>query len=223
VVEADRDWAALLCDHLLADGYHVELAHCVEQARQLARLGSPALVVVGSLGPGRGAIALVEEIRDSAGLWDVDVPTVVLDAGAAELDVLRAFEAGADDVIARRVDYRELRARLRALLCRASVARGQGRVLAVESLRVDTATRIAMIGGTQLVLRRVEFELLTHLAREPRRVFSRVELLDAVWGYNAAAKTRTLEAHASRLRHKLQHRDSRRWVVNVRGVGYRLL
>jgi DNA-binding response OmpR family regulator len=195
----------------------------VEQARLLARLGPPALVVVGALGPARGAIALVEEIRDGGGLWDVDVPTVVLDAGTAQLDVLRAFEAGADDVVARRVDYLELRARLRALLCRASAARRQGRVLAVESLQVDTAMRVATIDGTQLALRRVEFELLMHLAREPRRVFSRVELLAAVWGYNAEAKTRTLEAHASRLRRKLQPHDSRRWVVNVRGVGYRLL
>jgi DNA-binding response OmpR family regulator len=69
----------------------------------------------------------------------------------------------------------------------------------------------------------MEFELLVHLAREPERVFAKVELLRAVWGYHAGGSTRTLDSHASRLRRKLAREGARRWVVNVWGVGYRLI
>ena len=84
-------------------------------------------------------------------------------------------------------------------------------------------SREVRLHGQVVRLRRLEFELLIHLAREPTRVFARDQLLRAVWGYRCAASTRTVDSHASRLRRKLDVEGSRRWVVNVRGVGYRLL
>ncbi len=147
----------------------------------------------------------------------------MIGAKADELDLLRAFEAGADDFMARPAGYLELRARLRATLCRAEgTARGAG-ILEVEELTVDTGARSASLHGKALGLRRLEFELLAHLAGEPERVFTRDELLRVVWGYRSHGSTRTVDSHASRLRRKLAHDGGRRWVVNVWGVGYRLI
>ncbi len=87
---------------------------------------------------------------------------------------------------------------------------------------IDTRAHTVTVDGTDICLRRMEFELLVHLAREPERVFAKAELLHAVWGYRSSGSTRTLDSHASRLRRKLAPDDSRRWVISVWGVGYRL-
>ncbi len=93
-------------------------------------------------------------------------------------------------------------------------------MIRVGPLRVDTLGREAALGGRPLPLRRMEYELLEHLAREPDRVFGREELLRAVWGYRSPGSSRTIDTHASRLRQKLG--GAGRWIVCVRGVGYRL-
>ena len=101
--------------------------------------------------------------------------------------------------------------------------REPGRVLCVGPLRIDTAAHAASIAQRALALRRMEFQLLVHLAREPSRVCSREQLLREVWGFRAFAPTRTVDSHASRLRRKLDPQATGRWVLPVRGVGYRLI
>jgi len=112
--------------------------------------------------------------------------------------------------------------RLAATLRRADRAAGSETRLEVGALVVDLCTRVAQLDGRAVVLRRMEFELLAHLAREPDRVFSREELLRAVWGYRGSCSSRTLDSHASRLRRKLTGLGSPSWVINLRGIGYRL-
>ncbi len=92
--------------------------------------------------------------------------------------------------------------------------------LEVDELTLDLARRSAALAGVSLDLRRMEYELLAHLARQPERVFSREELLRAVWGYRSVGSTRTVDTTASRLRRKMPSGGP--WVVNVWGVGYRL-
>jgi DNA-binding response OmpR family regulator len=226
VVEADVHLGQAIADQLAADGFAVELARSAEHARILARASAPRLAVLGRLDSPRGALALLEEIRQSEHAttpWEPALPAIILGCQARDLDMLRAFEAGADDFLARPARYLELRARLRAVLRRTASLPERQRLIEVGPLTIDTSAHTVTVEGRSVGLRRMEFELLLHLAGEPERVFARDELLRAVWGYRCRPSTRTLDSHASRLRRKLASDDARRWVISVWGVGYRLI
>ncbi len=226
VVEADRELGQAIAEQLAADGYSVELARTAQHARILALERSPKLAVLGLFDSPRGALALLQEIRDTgtAGTtWDRELPAIVMSSPARELDMLRAFEAGADDFLGRPATYLELRARMRAILRRAASMPQSGRVIDVGPLVIDTAARTVSLGGRDVELRRMEFELLVHLAREPEHVFAKDELLRVVWGYRSGGSTRTVDSHASRLRRKLTAHSPSCWVISVWGVGYRLI
>jgi DNA-binding response OmpR family regulator len=226
VVESDRHLGREIAEQLIADGFNVELARTAEHARVLAGASAPRLAVLGRLDSPSGAIELLREIRRASSpgaTWDGALPAIVIGAHARELDMLRAFEAGADDFMVRAATYIELRARLRAVLRRSSAVPTLEPLIEVGPLVIDTRAHIVTVDGTDVGLRRMEFELLVHLAREPERVFAKAELLRAVWGYRSSGSTRTLDSHASRLRRKLAVDDTRRWVISVWGIGYRLI
>ncbi len=223
VTETDDTIGRPIVDQLAADDHPAKIARSANHATALARQEPPALVVLGALDTPTGALALLRAIRSDGPdtPWQPDVPVILLSSHTQESDLLRAFEAGADDFMAHPPSYPELRARLRALLRRA-YGSGSDRVLRVGPLRIDTAAHTAILHDRLLYLRTMEYNLLVHLARDPRRVFGKQELLRAVWGYPVICATRTLDSHASRLRGKLATRDER-WIINVRGVGYRLI
>ena len=131
---------------------------------------------------------------------------------------MRGLRRGADDFIVKPFSYPELLARVRAVLRRAAGRAGAG-ALVVGELSLDPVTRAVRVGERDIALSPKEFALLHALARHPTRVFTKAELLRDVWGYMAMGATRTIDAHACRLRRKL----GPRWVVSVRGVGYRLV
>jgi len=147
---------------------------------------------------------------------------IILSSSSHQADLLRAFDAGADDVLARPPAYLELRARLRAILRRTTDRRADNPLLRIRSLAIDTTSREVTVNGRPIHLRRLEYDLLAYLASDPKRVFHKQELLTNLWGYAAPSTTRTLDSHASRLRRKLSSHGER-WVTNVHGVGYRLI
>ena len=225
VVDADPDLGREITLHLCLDGYQAVLAQSANHARVLAAQRPLAAVVLGDLENPRVSLDVLEEIRGAtapASPWDPAVPVLVVSPRTEELDLARAFEAGADDFMGR-VRYVELRARLRAVLRRAHPNGAKPRPLRVGPLEIDTASHRVSIGGHPVELRRLEYELLVQLASAPDRVFSKSELLRSVWGHQCYVATRTVDSHASRLRRKIEADSDRRWIINVWGVGFRLI
>jgi DNA-binding response OmpR family regulator len=228
LVDCDPDVGQALARQLQVDGYPATLAHTAEHFRALARGAPPALAILGRFDSPRGALELLAEIRSGDTPCREDLPVIVLGAPAHQLDLLRAFAQGADDFLARPggagFKYLELRARLQALLrrCAGDAPAATQPKIDVGALSIDTRSRSVLLHEQPIRLRSREYALLVHLAREPTRVFTKHELLRAVWGHQAACPTRTLDSHASRLRGKLARGPEERWIVNVRGVGYRL-
>lgn len=225
VIEADAALGRDIADQLLADSYPAQLLASAQDAAQFAQCHPPRALIIGSLGSPHAPLALLRHIRRparDAPDWTAGVPVIMLNASRRQTDLLRAFDAGADDVLTPPPTYLELRARLRAILRRTDARRSRERPLRIRSLTVDAASREVTINGRTLALRRREYDLLVWLASEPERVFTKRELLINLWGYPDPNTTRTLDSHASRLRRKLSG-EGERWIINVRGVGYRLI
>ena len=207
----------LLQQNLREDGFTVFGAAWTSRALDLAERHSPDLVIAGETD-------LCRRLRagEPGRTWDRNVPVIVLtepDADAAAR--VRALESGADDVVPRDV-YLELLARVRALLRRAVL--GQADVVDAGPLTVDHRARQVRVGNAAVRLAGREFELAAKLASDPRRVFTKAELLRDVWGIRSPGiRTRTVDSHASRLRRKLEAAGVENVVVNEWGRGYRLL
>lgn len=162
--------------------------------------------------------AALEECRERHG----DVPVIVLgDSQSDAVDRVRALERGCDDFLVRPFSYEELLARIRAVLRRTSPAPHE--VRQAGEIAADLATRTVTVGDVLVALAGKEYELLLKLMTDPTRVFTKEQLLRDVWGFRSLGRTRTLDSHASRLRRKLAAAGAGEAVVNVWGVGYRLL
>jgi DNA-binding response OmpR family regulator len=221
IVEDDPATAAFLADNLAADGFSVACASAPGEAIRAIEFRQPDLIVLDVMLDGGSGLEVLDRLRSADGAstkLDPDVPVLVLSGRGSEVERVRGFARGADDYVVKPFSYSELVARVRALLRRAEgrVRRGPVRV---GDLLVDPSTREVRLGDELIHLSAKEFALLHALAAEPTRVVPKQELLRDVWGYRSPGTTRTVDAHACRLRKKL----GRAWVMNVRGVGYRLL
>jgi DNA-binding response OmpR family regulator len=224
VVEDDEPTRTFLADNLTADGYELLVAD--NAADGLAHLETkfPDLALIDLGLPDRSGLEVIARVRASDGVAsriDPAVPIVVITGRSGELDRLRGFERGCDDYVCKPYSYPELRARVEALLRRSELRRRPGRTR-VGDLEIDAASRVVRLRGAPVSLSQKEFALVRTLASEPTRVFTKDELLRSIWGFRTLGSTRTLDSHACRLRHKLG-RFGDRFVVNVWGVGYRLV
>ena len=204
--------------YLQRDGYSTLEADDGDQARALLERSDPDLVVLDVMLPGADGLELCRWIRSRS-----ELPVILLTARGEEADRIVGLELGADDYVTKPFSPRELAARVRTVLRRSQPQEHAGERLSFGDVEVDAATRDVRKAGVPVQLTAREFDLLWFLARNPRRVFSRDQLMRRVWGYEAAVDTGTVTVHVRRLREKIESDPSKpRHLETVWGVGYRL-
>ncbi len=225
LVEDDGPTRLFLSENLIADRFAPVSATSAEEAIEVLGTSRPDVAVVNVGLPGMSGLDLVSRIREGgpAAEWDAGMPILLISADTGPFAVVRGIDRGADDFVGKPFHYPEVLARLAALVRRSRGATVQEEIR-VGPLAIDRHSRRASLGGRVLDLSAKEFALLAALSKDPTRVLTKAELLRDVWGYRAAARTRTVDSHASRLRRKLAaNGGGESWVVNVWGIGYRLL
>jgi DNA-binding response OmpR family regulator len=223
VCEDDQPTLELLCDHLEADRIRALPAPSASDALRLCHYKQPDLLLLDLRLPDASGLDVLREIRASEGAtgrYDPGLPVIVLSGRGTDADRVRGFAEGADDYVVKPFHYPEVAARIRSVLRRRDSRRQGPR--RVGEIFIDPSRRQVRINDRPIKLANKEFSLLCALAADPARVFTKEELLRDVWGFRSMGRTRTLDSHASRLRRKLDP-ESGRFVINVWGVGYRLI
>ena len=215
VVEDERAIADLERMYLTREGFGVHVEHDGTAGLAAAQRLKPVAIVLDVGLPGIDGTEICRRLR-AADDW---TPILFVTARDEEVERVLGLEMGADDYLVKPFSPRELVARVKAVLRRGQAAGSGSRVLSAGAVTLDTARRQAVIGESVIELTATEFDLLAYLMRSPGRVFTREQLLSAVWGYEAAAGTRTVDVHISQLRTKLGGTSP---IRTVRGVGYAL-
>ena len=219
VVDDEPTIRDVVVRYLRREGYTTLEASDGDAARVLLERESPSLIVLDLMLPGIDGLALCRWIRTRS-----PVPVIMLTARGEEADRIVGLELGADDYVTKPFSPRELVARVGTVLRRSnSSTAGPAEQLRFGSIDIDAAAREVHKSGVPLNLTAREFDLLWFLARHPRRVFSREQLMRSVWGYEAAYDTGTITVHVRRLREKIEDDPAEpQYLETVWGVGYRL-
>ena len=198
------------------EGYQVECAYDGAAAVELARSGGFDLIILDLMMPEIDGLEACMRIREFS-----NVPVIMLTARSEDVDKIIGFECGADDYITKPFNLLELKARIRAMLRRASGgAQGKSRIT-VGDLTLDTEQRVAIRDGEAVELTAKEYDLIELLMKNPRRVYSRENLMNVVWGYSYTGDYRTVDVHIRRLREKLERRPAEpEYILTKWGVGY---
>ncbi len=203
--------------YLRRDGYRTREAATGDEAREILEAEMPELVVLDVMLPGTDGLELCRWIRARS-----DLPVIMLTARGSETDRIVGLELGADDYVTKPFSPRELAVRVRNVLRRSRAVADEGERITFGPFEIDCSARQLRRDATLLNLTAKEFDLLWFLASHPRRVFSRDQLMDGVWGYTTALDTGTVTVHVRRLRQKIESDPSRpRFLETVWGVGYR--
>ena len=218
VVDDERLLVKGIKFNLENEGYQVECAYDGAAAVELAREGQFDLIILDLMMPEIDGLEACMRIREFS-----NVPVIMLTARSEDTDKIIGFECGADDYITKPFNILELKARIRAMLRRAS-AGGQGRAakcIAAGDLTLDTEQRVAIRDGQVVELTAKEYDLIELLMKNPRRVYSRENLMNVVWGYSYTGDYRTVDVHIRRLREKLErHPAGPEYILTKWGVGY---
>lgn len=220
IVEDEPAIRELIAVNLRHAGYKVSEAETAEAAHTLLDAGLPDLVLLDWMLPGQSGIDFARKLRAEA--RTAKLPIVMLTARAQEGDKLQGFDVGADDYVTKPFSPRELLARVRALLRRASPEASEDPI-EIAGLRLEPSTFRVYAGERTLELSPTEFRLLHFFMRNPDRVLSRTRLLDNVWGDHVYIEERTVDVHIRRLRLALSPGGHDRLIETVRGGGYRFL
>ena len=224
VVDDEPSLVRAIVGYLEREGFAVQSAGDGEQALRLARLNPPDVVVLDLMLPGVDGVEVCRALRTFS-----DAYVIMLTARADEVDKLIGLSVGADDYLTKPFSPRELVARIRTMLRRPRTVGGEANVGDTEptrwfgALEVDPLAREVRVGGTPVALTRTEFDLLDALTEHPRQAFSRRQLIDRVWNSDWVGDEHLVDIHIGNMRRKLRD-DPRapRYVVTVRGIGYRM-
>ena len=198
------------------EGYQVECAYDGASAVELARDGRFDLIILDVMMPEVDGLEACMRIREFS-----NVPIIMLTAKSEDADKLMGFESGADDYLTKPFNILELKARVRALLRRSGLRQDRGALLTVGNITLNTAERVAVRDGETVDLTAKEYDLIELLMRNPRRVYSRENLMNVVWGYTYAGDYRTVDVHIRRLREKLEQNPAEPdHIMTKWGVGY---
>ena len=219
LVEDDANLVELACYNFEKEGFDVAKTGDGEEALLLAEEEKPDLVVLDWMISNLSGIEVCRRLRRSP--TTANLPIVMLTARAEEADRIRGLETGADDYVTKPFSPRELVARVRAVLRRLRPALSGG-LLEYAGITMDTAGHKVTRGSQQLQLGPTEFRLLRHFLENPGRVFSREQLLDAVWGRDVYVEQRTVDVHIRRLRKAINGDDLPDVIRTVRSAGYAL-
>jgi DNA-binding response OmpR family regulator len=220
IVDDEPAIVRLVRDYLERAGFEVMTASNGEDGLQAFARGSPDLVILDLSLPRMDGLDVARAMRRAG-----DVPIIMLTARTDEADRVAGLELGADDYVTKPFSAREIVARVRAVLRRAQTAARHDDVIRVgESIVLDAPRMQVQVDGRDAVLTATEFQLLLHMARQPGRVFTRGQLLDAVHGVAVESYERAIDAHIKNIRRKIeQDPRSPRHLQTVFGVGYRLV
>jgi two-component system, OmpR family, alkaline phosphatase synthesis response regulator PhoP len=219
LVDDEPEIVRILRDYLERAGFAVLTAANGDAALAIARRQRPDLVVLDLTLPSLDGLDVARALRR-----DGEMPIIMLTARTEEADRVAGLELGADDYVAKPFSPREVVARVRAVLRRTQAARAQSDTVRVgEAIVLDAARVEASVDGRLVDLTPTEFQLLIHMARQPGRVFTRAQLLDALHGVAVESYERAIDAHVKNLRRKIE-RDPHapRHLQTVFGVGYRI-
>lgn len=222
VIEDDQDIAFLVAMHLRDHGAEVDVCHHGKEGLEKALSGDYDLVILDLMLPGMDGLEICRSIRS----METYTPILMLTARTTEMDRVLGLEIGADDYLTKPFSVRELVARTKAI-CRRMTALENAKpekrqsILAGDLL-IDYQEHTVMLAGQALDLTAREFDLLWHFICHPGQVFSRGQLLDAVWGYSHDGYEHTVNSHINRLRAKLEQDPSQpKFILTVWGVGYK--
>lgn len=218
VVDDDEGTRTVVHWQLSDAGFTVAQADDGRSAMAFMETEIPLLVVLDLSLPQLGGLDVLREIRLGAAHVPPDLPVIILSGRSGETDRIIGLDLGADDYLVKPFSPGELAARVRSLLRRAGPAAPA--VLEAGALRVDLGSREVSVDGRPVELTAKEYDLLVHLARHPRQVFTRPQLLDAVWSTPDWLGEATVTEHVHRVRTKLGRRTPARLIHTVRGVGY---
>ena len=224
IVEDEDSYRDPLSYQLQHDGFDVVGAATGAEALAAFSHQRPDLVLLDLMLPGIGGTELCRRFREVS-----DVSIIMVTAKDSEIDKVVGLELGADDYVTKPYSYRELVARIRAVLRRKSGSEealeeaddDAGPVLEVGRVRMEVERHFVTVGGEEVTLPLKEFELLEYLMRNAGHVLTRTQIIDRVWGADYVGDTKTLDVHVKRLRAKIFDRR-REFIKTVRGLGYKI-
>jgi DNA-binding response OmpR family regulator len=227
VVDDERTIREVVRRYLELDGFNVIEADTGPLALDILSEENPDLIVLDIMLPGIDGLAITRKLRNPSSNISLssngEIPIIFLTARTEEIDRITGFEVGGDDYMVKPFSPRELVARVKAVLRRSSIgAANTENPIIFEHLELDPRSRTVTVDKENIILTAKEFDLLWFLARHPKQVFSRSQLLDNVWGYEFYGDESTVTVHVRRLREKIENDPAKpTYIQTVWGIGYK--